>query len=374
MAPKWRIMVVDDEEDVRQILAVTLRGKYEVVQAHDGLDALEKIERYEPDFIIMDIMMPVMDGFKACESIRNNAKFKNLSVLFLSALTSKDNIKRSYAAGGDLFITKPVDPLRLLKNIDLFFEKTPPPIYRKKLTLEEIKELEKNPPPVVAATAAPAPPAAEAPAIAPKDEAPQPAAAPAPAPKAQVQPLQQAPAPPPPISASIRPRILIVDDDPDVYKIAELSLKEDFEMVQATDGVDAIEKILAYQPDLIILDVMMPKMSGYQLCQSIRRNPNLKHIPIVFISAKASKKDQEYALRIGGEAFLAKPYAIPDLRDLVDKMVTREGFIIQAKKFAFHEIEVAENQKRRRLEEKKDKYYKKKDETAIEKFLRDQGR
>ncbi|MFH0795083.1 MAG: response regulator, partial [bacterium] len=309
MAPKWRIMVVDDEEDVRQILAVTLRGKYEVVQAHDGLDALEKIERYEPDFIIMDIMMPVMDGFKACEAIRNNPKFKNLSVLFLSALTSKDNIKKSYASGGDLFITKPVDPLRLLKNIDLFFEKTPPPIYRKKLTLEEIKEQEKNPPPVVPATVTP-PTVEAAPAearektaeIPPPETRKQEPAAPA-----KVEMPEQKAAPPPPAFAPIHPRLLVVDDDPDVYKIAELTLKDDFEMIQATDGVDAIEKILAYQPDLIVLDVMMPKMSGYQLCQSIRRNPNLKHIPIVFISAKASKKDQEYALRIGGEDFLAKP-------------------------------------------------------------------
>ncbi|MFH0794194.1 MAG: response regulator, partial [bacterium] len=114
--------------------------------------------------------------------------------------------------------------------------------------------------------------------------------------------------------------------------------------------------------------------SGYQLCQSIRRNPNLKHIPIVFISAKASKKDQEYALRIGGEDFLAKPYSPESLRALIDRIVTRPGFIIQAKKLAFHEVEALENQKRRKLEEKKDKYYKKKDESSLEKFLREQGR
>ena len=82
---KWRVMVVDDEEDVRRIISAALKPKYEVVEAHDGLDGLEKLERYEPDFIILDVMMPLVNGFEACEIIRKNPKFRQEPVLFLSA-------------------------------------------------------------------------------------------------------------------------------------------------------------------------------------------------------------------------------------------------------------------------------------------------
>lgn len=123
---KWRILLVDDEPDVRLIVRTTLQDKYEIVEAHDGLDALEKVERYEPDFIIMDVMMPLMDGFEACLAIRRTPAFKDIPVMFLSALGKKDDIKKGYSSGANLYLTKPFDPPRLLKNVDVFFETTPP--------------------------------------------------------------------------------------------------------------------------------------------------------------------------------------------------------------------------------------------------------
>ncbi|MBM3333508.1 response regulator, partial [Candidatus Sumerlaeota bacterium] len=72
----FRIMVVDDEADVRAVLRLALAPKFEVVEAHDGLDALEKLERSEPDFMVLDVMMPLMDGFQVCRVVRKNPRFR----------------------------------------------------------------------------------------------------------------------------------------------------------------------------------------------------------------------------------------------------------------------------------------------------------
>src|SRR5438046_8418180 len=106
---KWRILIVDDEDDIRTIVRASLASKYEIIEARDGLDALEKIELGEPDFVVLDVMMPLMDGFQTCEAIRRHPRYKHLSVLFLSALNSKEDMKKGYGAGANLYLTKPFD-------------------------------------------------------------------------------------------------------------------------------------------------------------------------------------------------------------------------------------------------------------------------
>jgi CheY-like chemotaxis protein len=97
-----------------------LGAAYEVVEAHDGLDALEKLERAEPDFIVLDVMMPLMDGFETCRAIRNNANFRDIPILFLSARRSTQAIKEGYGAGANLYLTKPFEPDRLVRNVEQF--------------------------------------------------------------------------------------------------------------------------------------------------------------------------------------------------------------------------------------------------------------
>ena len=139
---KYRIMIIDDDADTRHLIGLALRPRYEAVEVCDGLDALSKLELYEPDFAIIDIAMPVMDGFQVCEAIRHHQKFNSMQVMFLSGHDDKESIKKSYAVGANLFMTKPVDPERILKNIDFTIAHTPPPLHVKRHTTEEIERLE----------------------------------------------------------------------------------------------------------------------------------------------------------------------------------------------------------------------------------------
>lgn len=104
-----------------------------------------------------------------------------------------------------------------------------------------------------------------------------------------------------------RDRVLIVDDDPDILRILELYLeKEGFEIISSTDGNDAISQIDRFNPDIIILDIMMPGLDGYETCQGIREKTDA---PILFLSAKEDDFDKILGLRIGGDDYITKPFS-----------------------------------------------------------------
>ncbi len=350
---KRRILIVDDEDDIRAIIRSALMTRYEVVEARDGLDALSKLDLAEPDFVILDVMMPLMDGVETCAAIRKHPRFRDISVLFLSALNTKDDMKRGYGAGANLYLTKPFDPSRLLRNVDLFFETNPPPVTRKRHTVDEIRDMENRGPEAISAAQSTAP--------IPSEPESKPAAAPAPA----------APAPARPASASTAlPRVLAIDDEEDMLTLIRMGLGASYEVVTAVNGIDAIEKITCYQPDIILLDAMLPKMSGYQLCQSLRRNARYSRTPVLFVSAKSTPRDREYAFRVGANEFLAKPFSGDELRANVKKMESLPGFVIHSKSLSMIQISDLENLNRRKLQEHQDRLTRKQ-ETDIDKFLKE---
>ncbi|MEK4147891.1 response regulator transcription factor [Robertmurraya sp. FSL W8-0741] len=104
-----------------------------------------------------------------------------------------------------------------------------------------------------------------------------------------------------------RDRILIVDDDPDIRNILELYLeKEGFKITSVIEGSEAIDVLDGFSPDLIILDIMMPGLDGYETCQAIREKTDA---PILFLSAKEDDFDKILGLRIGGDDYITKPFS-----------------------------------------------------------------
>lgn len=102
-------------------------------------------------------------------------------------------------------------------------------------------------------------------------------------------------------------KILLVDDEKDIVEFLEYNLvQEGFEVVTAYDGYEAIEK-LKEKPDLIILDVLMPKMDGFETCQKIRSNKEFKNVPVIFLTAKSTEADEIKGLNLGADDFIRKP-------------------------------------------------------------------
>jgi two-component system alkaline phosphatase synthesis response regulator PhoP len=102
-------------------------------------------------------------------------------------------------------------------------------------------------------------------------------------------------------------KILIVDDEPDILEFLKYSLEMNgFAVFTALNGIDALLS-LSNKPDLILLDIMMPQMDGYEVCRRIRENPDFKETPLIFLTARASEKDEIKGLELGASDFIAKP-------------------------------------------------------------------
>jgi len=109
MSAKQKILVVDDEEDILEILKYNLEKEgFEVKTASDGNAGIEMAEQFLPDVIILDIMMPFVNGINMCKEIKNDPRFKHIPVLFLSATNNDELINAAKEAGGMKFISKPI--------------------------------------------------------------------------------------------------------------------------------------------------------------------------------------------------------------------------------------------------------------------------
>ncbi|OHC63197.1 MAG: two-component system response regulator [Rhodocyclales bacterium RIFCSPLOWO2_02_FULL_63_24] len=109
-------------------------------------------------------------------------------------------------------------------------------------------------------------------------------------------------------------RILIVDDEPNiVISLEYLMKKEGFQVVVATNGDAALEQASAFLPELILLDVMMPKKSGFEVCQALRANPALTGVKIIMLTAKGRETEVTKGLALGADAYITKPFSTKDL-------------------------------------------------------------
>lgn len=114
-----KILIVDDSKDMREIAKKMLKSlNYEIFEALNGKEAIVQTLFLQPDLVIMDIMMPEMDGIEATLRIKNDPKTKNIPVIMLTALSDSEAVLRSYDYGADYYLNKPFNKERLLKAID----------------------------------------------------------------------------------------------------------------------------------------------------------------------------------------------------------------------------------------------------------------
>ncbi|TRX66285.1 two-component regulator propeller domain-containing protein [Carboxylicivirga sp. M1479] len=103
-------------------------------------------------------------------------------------------------------------------------------------------------------------------------------------------------------------KILIVDDNEEIMKYLHGLLEQNFEVIDAKDGLEAYEGVLEHKPELVISDVMMPRMDGFELCQKIKSNELVSHIPVILLTAKGEGKDELLGTRHGADAYMIKPF------------------------------------------------------------------
>lgn len=120
-------------------------------------------------------------------------------------------------------------------------------------------------------------------------------------------------------------RILIVDDERPLRMLISGTLEiGDYEIFEADNGIDALELIKKEMPDLVILDVMMPGMTGYEVCKRIKTNPDLANIKVLILTAKGQQSDKEAAWEAMADFYLAKPFSPLNLLNMVGEIFGKQ--------------------------------------------------
>jgi twitching motility two-component system response regulator PilH len=113
-------------------------------------------------------------------------------------------------------------------------------------------------------------------------------------------------------------KILVADDSPTQLKLILAPLRaQDYQVVTASDGEEALKMAFSEHPDLIILDVVMPNMDGFQACRKIKHTDELKHIPVIMLTSKNQKTDEFWGKKQGADEYLTKPFEEKELLETV---------------------------------------------------------
>lgn len=135
-----KILIADDEPDIVEIISFHLeKAGYIVASAKDGSEAIEKAKQFQPDCIILDIMMPKRNGFEVCEYLRSNNEFDNTFIVLLTALNDETSHIKGLELGGDDFVSKPISPKVLVSRINALYRRIQPVSSEKKII--QVKDL-----------------------------------------------------------------------------------------------------------------------------------------------------------------------------------------------------------------------------------------
>lgn len=130
--------------------------------------------------------------------------------------------------------------------------------------------------------------------------------------------------------STAKPLLLIVDDVPSNIHVLAKSLQADFDIMIATDGPSALALIYEQErPDLVLLDIMMPGMDGYEVCKQLQRDSSTSSIPIIFVTAKSDAADETYGFQLGAVDYISKPFTISVVRARINTHLKLQGLLEQ---------------------------------------------
>jgi len=258
------ILVVEDNESaIIQLSDILLSKGYRVQVAHNGQEALVQIEQTLPDAMILDLMMPEVDGFEVLKAIRGMERTAHLPVLILTA---------KHVTPDELSFLKGNHIHQLIQKGNI----------NKDCLLSEVAQM-----------------------VAPPEVQP-----------ALSQQRRRS------VLRSGKPLVLIIEDNLDNLKTARALLADDYEILEAMDGETALKLAQKHRPDIILSDIALPGMDGIAVLAAIRKDESLRTTPVIAVTASAMKGDRETILAYGFDGYISKPIhaemMIKALREVLD--------------------------------------------------------
>ncbi|MBI9037454.1 MAG: response regulator [Bacteroidales bacterium] len=257
---KKRILIVEDNEvSIIQLKNILENENYIVDIAHGGKEALDYVKETVPDGIILDLMMPEVDGFEVLEKIRNTERTEKIPVLILTAKDlTKDDLKKLRSNNIQQLIFKgDIDKNGLLLKVKHMVGIAP---NQKSKNIEIKKEGNKD-----------------------YEK------------KKKIS------------SNSGIPHALIVEDNPDNMTTIKAILSEKFNISEAVDGEQGLMKTQSLMPDIVLLDMALPIMAGEEVVKILKNNEKTRNIPVIALTARAMKEDKEKFMAAGCDGYIPKP-------------------------------------------------------------------
>ena len=275
-----RILVVDDIlPNVKVLSAKLLSEYYDVIAAYSGREALEKLEKEHPDVVLLDVMMPEMDGFEVCQRIKANPETMHIPVVMVTALSDIADRVKGLEAGADDFLTKPVNDTALFARVKS--------LARLKMMIDEwrLREHTSDQLGVLQATS-----------------------------MAEVENIAGA-------------RVLVVDDLPiEARRLEEILISDQLHVKVLQDPSQLMATASAEEFDLIIISLTLSKEDGLRLCSQIRSHEKTRQTPVLLTDDSNDIRKTVRALDLGGNDYLLRPYDKAELKARVRTLLKRKRY------------------------------------------------
>jgi two-component system cell cycle response regulator len=254
-----RVLVVDDILSNVKLLEAKLTAEYfEVVSAFNGLECLARIAETTPDIVLLDVMMPGMDGFEVCRRIKSNPKTAHIPVVMVTALDQPSDRVAGLEAGADDFLTKPVDDAALFARVRS--------LVRLKMMTDELRMRESTGQSM-----------------------------------GLIDPAETL------LDADPAGRILVIEDRAESVAWFANALKPTHEVASADTFEEALVRVRGGDYDLIVVSLGMRGFDGLRLCSQLRSLPEGRHIPILVVVSDGDRRKLNQALEMGVNDYLTRP-------------------------------------------------------------------
>lgn len=276
---KARVLIVDDEAmNLKLFKAYLASEAYEIVTAENGQEALSRIAVSPPDVILLDIMMPGIDGFEVTRLLKGSQETAEIPIILMTALSGRENKSAGLDAGADEFITKPVQRTELVARVRSML--------RMKRFEEQIKGRQRS----------------------------EDTLSPVPAQSAAGHEIIQ--------------NVLVAEDnDTDALLLLRQLELEPYTIKRVSTGEAAIREVLNEPIDLVLLDLMLPGIDGFEVCRRIKGDDRTRNIQVVMMTSLRDLDSRVQSAELGTDDYLVKPVNPRELRARVQALLKKKRYI-----------------------------------------------
>lgn len=390
--PRHRILLIDTDSNYLSRLFDVLAMGYEVVVRNDTVSTLNKLHIIQPDLVVLETKLPEIDGFEFARLLRRRVEHRTVPVVFLAKRVSEPDRRMAGMVGAMNCLEKSVPLGHLAADISRLIQNTPIPARRKAYSLQEIYDIQHDEAvrdkmrprqPIVHPRKDAMPPDLDAPPTARELDAPQAShrvepAKTKPSPPALDDLMPMGPASPPrpnpapgsaPPTETPRARVLIAH--PEASRLAELcdELFDTCDCIGATSGLEAVDKAGRYRPDILLVNMRMPGMQGFEVSQMLRSEGHFSEMPIMGMVDEGDSLKSNDMWRYG----ITQLFTMPGERDkmIVEVVAASQapGFLDHGYPQTFAEVLAQEEDHRRKVEQMLAKRHKLEEDTVFHRFF-----